>query len=587
MKALYKIRQINKRMFHRVFITYSVVIFLAMAALFLFLSEYYADFIIQREVDRQSDIVDDLKDEIQEKHDFVRQGVRQLYQEERLIEDVAFALQHSYEEYLRYRLDRFSESDSFVPYHFDIFVENYFSRDEEAIAVQIRNENLGTEYVYLYDHTKWNLEMEDQQERPIKEYADEPPPGDMLVISEQINDPVSMDRLGEMLVYFSYDNLDRLLSLQDSAVSSSYVIMNENKDIFYQNGQDTEILIEEVGFQAVETQIRPDDTYYLQSSIDPVSGLMVASLVPEAGMAQLFTYRTTILLIISLLTFLAIGLPYWTLRSYSHRVDLILSKMREVQSGQLDARIEKTRHQDDLSVISDTFNETLDELNDYIHKVYFSRLKQKEAELANLQAQINPHFLYNTLEAIRMKSLKEGARTSSKMIVQLAKLFRYSLKSEELVSVENECNHAREYINLFKARFENLLHADFTIEAGLSEKKMPPFILQPLIENYLIHGFDPGKTDNRLSVDIKSEEQYLRIMICDNGKGISAEKLREIHERLKDQKSSSDSIGLGNVHERIQLKFGKTYGVEVNSEQGVKTVIHVTLPILTGGNSDV
>ncbi|WP_167578657.1 sensor histidine kinase [Jeotgalibacillus proteolyticus] len=589
MKALRYIKKISRRMFYRVFLTYSLIIFLTMSALFVFLSEYYSDFIVQRELDRHETLINEIKSELQEKHQFVNQGIRQLYLEERLIEDLAFALQHDYQEYIGYRLDKFSSSDSFVPYNFDIYVKNYFSRDPEAIALQIRNENLGTEYVYLYDHSRWNqsnhykedhaTEFDTYNSAPVETYQ---PPKDMFIVEEQINDPVSMDRLGKVMVYFSYENINRLLSLRDTPAQGTIFITDEQGNLYYSYGSVSESLIDELNYTVVQKQVKRDDRYYIQSSIDPASQLMVTAVIPEKEIAQLLTYKTTIFSIILVLTVVAIALPYFSLRGYSKRVDEILTKMRDVQNGNLTARIHATKVDDDLTIISHTFNETLDELNNYINKVYFSKLKQTEAELANLQAQINPHFLYNTLEAIRMKSLAEGGRTSAKMIVQLAELFRYSLKSADVVTVEEEMKHALQYIELFKIRFKNQLNSHFEVDEKYYSYYLPPFILQPLIENFLLHGFKRGSEVNQVNVTIYEKENSLKIDIEDNGSGIEGDRLNGIKERLKRGEGSENSIGLGNVNQRIRLKYGEQYGVSITSTPNVKTTVSVMLPLIRG-----
>jgi two-component system, sensor histidine kinase YesM len=587
MKAFLFFKRISKRMFYRVFLTYSLIIFLTMSTLFVFLSEYYSDFIVQREIDRQEAVIDEIKSEIHAKHQFVSQGIRQLYQEERLIEDLAFALQHDYQEYIGYRLDKFSSSDSFVPYNFDIYVKNYFSRDSESIALLVRNESLGTEYVYLFDHGRWNQNNQSKEDtgfmvenHPLpKDMYDVPK--DMYVVEEQINDPVSMDRLGKVMVYFSYENLDRLLSLKDTPSKGSFFITDRNKQLYYSNGNAPERLLKDLSYSAVQKKVNLDERYYIQSSIEPTSQLMITAVISEKEMAQLLTYKLTILSIILLLTILSIALPYIALRGYSKRVDEILNKMKEVQEGNLSARIITANVDDDLTDISHTINKTLDDLNDYIDRVYLSKLKQREAELANLQAQINPHFLYNTLEAIRMKSLAEGGRTSAKMIVQLAQLFRYSLKTVDLVTVENEINHAQQYIELFKIRFQNQLIDNFNVEEKIRDYYMPSFILQPLIENFLLHGFRRDSETNQLTVTIYEQNDRLILEIEDNGSGIEYKKLEDIKSRLKQEEGTSDSIGLGNVHRRIQLKYGSDYGVVIRSVPNVKTSVTVKLPLIS------
>ncbi|MDQ0255866.1 two-component system sensor histidine kinase YesM [Evansella vedderi] len=579
MKTLSFIRKISSRLFHRVFFTYSTIIFLTMVSLFVFLSEYYSDFIVQREIDKHGTIIDEIKSDFHGKHQFVSQGVRNLYLEKDLIQDLAFALQHDYEEYIGYRLDKFANSDSFVPYNFDIYVKNYFSRDDTVVALEIKNETLGTEYAYLFNHGRWRESTKKEMEM---EYDNSSGHGSSFfyTVREQINDPISLERLGTLSVYFTYENLERILSLREETVQGTFLVTDENMNVYFSNGDVADDIIEAINYGTVQKELKLDDLYYIQSSVEPVSELMVTAIIPRNELASLFTYKITILSLIMVLTLLAIALPYFSLRGHSKRVDQIVTKMREVQEGNLNIKIDTGKGNDDLSVISETFNETLDELNNYINKVYTSKIKQKEAELASLQAQINPHFLYNTLEAIRMKSLSEGGRTTAKMIVQLSELFRHSLKTTELVTLEEEQNHAHQYIELFKIRFPGQLTSRFEGSEGLNHYLTPSFILQPLIENFLIHGFKQNSNDNRLEIKMRKKQDILWIEIEDNGNGISEEKLERIKHKLAGGESSSNSIGLANVNQRIKLKYGQDYGVTIESTPGVKTVVTVGLPVI-------
>lgn len=166
------------------------------------------------------------------------------------------------------------------------------------------------------------------------------------------------------------------------------------------------------------------------------------------------------------------------------------------------------------------------------------------------------------------------------MIVQLAHLFRYSLKSADLVPVEDEINHAHQYIELFKVRFPDQLTTELYVEEELKSLYLPPFILQPFIENFLIHGFRRDRQDNHLSVSIHKMGDTAKIIIEDNGTGIEQDRLHSIMERLKEEVGSTSSIGVGNVHRRIRLKYGEGYGVEIKSIAGVKTTVQITLPFM-------
>ncbi|UTR13526.1 sensor histidine kinase [Salipaludibacillus sp. LMS25] len=576
MKTLSFFRKISGKLFHRVFFTYSTIIILTMSSLFLFLSNYYSDFIVQREIDKHGTIIDEIKSDFHEKHQFVSQGVRNLYLEKDLIQDLAFALQHDYEDYIGYRLEKFANSDSFVPYNFDIYVKNYFSRDDTVVALDIKNDTLGTEYFYLFNHLRWYENTQKGTGKGIDGKGN----STFYTVDEIINDPIYLERLGTLSIHFTYENVERILSLRDDTLQGTFLVTDEEMNVSFLHGDLADGVLEDIRFGTVQKEVKLDDLYYIQTSVEPVSNLMITSIIPRKELASLFTYKITILLIIIVLTVIAIVLPYFSLRGHSKRVDQIVTKMRKVQEGNLKIKIDTGQGNDDLSVISETFNETLDELNNYIDKVYTSKIKEKEAELASLQAQINPHFLYNTLEAIRMKSLAEGGRTTAKMIVQLSELFRHSLKTAELVTLEEEQNHARQYIELFSFRFPEQLTSFFVGIEELNRHLIPPFILQPLIENFLIHGFKQNSNDNRLVVRMKEKGSTLLIEIEDNGKGIGEDALERIMCKLERGESTSDSIGLINVNERIKLKYGQGYGVTIESIPDVKTVVTVKLPVI-------
>ncbi|MDT2237568.1 histidine kinase [Paenibacillus larvae] len=136
----------------------------------------------------------------------------------------------------------------------------------------------------------------------------------------------------------------------------------------------------------------------------------------------------------------------------------------------------------------------------YIDRVYRSELKQKDTELIAFQSQINPHFLYNTLEAIRMRALSQGARDVGDMIYILATLFRNSVKKKTIVTMEDEIQHCKIYLDLFRIRYQNRLDYDIDIPDELLQYRLIKLLIQPAIENYVVHGFLPERDDNLIRI---------------------------------------------------------------------------------------
>nr|WP_285865661.1 sensor histidine kinase [Lederbergia lenta] len=273
------------------------------------------------------------------------------------------------------------------------------------------------------------------------------------------------------------------------------------------------------------------------------------------------------------------------MRNYSSRIKDIDSAIREVEKGNLAVRIPEFKQKDELSTIANSFNSMLDELNSYIDRFYVLNIKQQQAELKALQSQINPHFLFNTLEVIRMAAVIEGSKTSSKMIYHLSRLFRYTLDSKETVPLYIELDHTNQYLQLMQLHHPNKLDIIVDIPKDIENIPIQKLILQPVIENYMIHGFRKDQTDNHLEIRVSRVEEKIEITVKDNGIGISKARLKEIMDHLDDKGDVIQSIGLKNVHQRLRLKYGTDYGLSIQSMEGIETIITISIPI--GGNSHV
>ncbi|WP_196220334.1 sensor histidine kinase [Paenibacillus larvae] len=225
----------------------------------------------------------------------------------------------------------------------------------------------------------------------------------------------------------------------------------------------------------------------------------------------------------------------------------------------------------------------------YIDRVYRSELKQKDTELIAFQSQINPHFLYNTLEAIRMRALSQGARDVGDMIYILATLFRNSVKKKTIVTMEDEIQHCKIYLDLFRIRYQNRLDYDIDIPDELLQYRLIKLLIQPVIENYVVHGFLPERDDNLIRISAGLYDDAIQIEVRDNGSGIEPNRLRQLRKGLLEADHSRNgepaSIGLRNVHERIQIFYGIQYGVDIDSMIGEGTSVTITIPAVREMNN--
>ncbi len=273
-------------------------------------------------------------------------------------------------------------------------------------------------------------------------------------------------------------------------------------------------------------------------------------------------------------------LVYFLLRIYKRRILYIANQMQNI-SGDLNVRL-PVQSTDEIGMLSSSFNKMCEALDDYIKLTYAAETKQRVAELNALQAQINPHFLFNTIESIRMKAVEDGNRDLGEMLFLLGNMFRRSIRlNEKIVFLEDEIDYISSYLKLQRFRFNDRIEINIDIPETLLDYGVPKLILQPIVENAIIHGITSTGATGVINITAYEEGSDLLIITKDNGVGMSPLQLEKIRKNTynKEEKTSEIySIGLRNVHERLQLLFGKEYGLTVNSEQSVGTTITLRIP---------
>ena len=271
-------------------------------------------------------------------------------------------------------------------------------------------------------------------------------------------------------------------------------------------------------------------------------------------------------------------------RNYQRQVVDVVETIQAIGQGASHLRIDTATKEQELLLIADNTNTMLDNLDRNIHDIYQLQLNQKDANMRALQAQINPHFMYNTLEFIRMYAVMKSQDELADIIYEFSSLLRNNISDETQVTLESELEFCRKYSYLCMVRHPNSVAYGFTIAEELKKMVIPKFTIQPLVENYFAHGVDYRRKDNVISVKVLKMAGASRILIQDNGRGIKAEKLAEIRHILSNRqleasenKEKRTSIGIINIHERFLLFFGERYSIAVDSEEnkGVRYIIEI------------
>lgn len=235
--------------------------------------------------------------------------------------------------------------------------------------------------------------------------------------------------------------------------------------------------------------------------------------------------------------------------------------------------------------------ELLEQLENRLAESATAGALKTEAELHALQNQINPHFLYNTLEIIRSRALIQGNHDVAEMVESLALQFRYCINSQgELATLQQELDHVHNYLLIQRYRFGDRIRYKEIIhdpEERVMNSKIPMLTLQPIIENALIHGVNPRVEGGCITLRVRASEKRLYLSVEDDGVGIAEEEVKKMRRALqenaavplaREQEKHSSGIAMRNVNQRIRLYFGQGYGVDISSTSGVGTSVFITLP---------
>lgn len=272
-------------------------------------------------------------------------------------------------------------------------------------------------------------------------------------------------------------------------------------------------------------------------------------------------------------------------RGITKPINKMVQIMRRVEEGDFGVTMPDMSYKD-LHVLSSSFNIMLKKIDILMKNMVDKETEKTNAQLKALQAQINPHFLYNTLEVVRSIALENKIKSIAEIAKSLSKIFRYSInRNKEIVTLEEEIEHIRNYIKIQQFRFGNKLEAVFDIQEELMGCKIPRFIIQPLVENSVFHGIETKMDKGRIVVSVSKAEDIINIRVSDNGTGIPPDKLNSLNSALSEYglealKENDTSLGIGilNVNMRLKLLFGDRFRLKLTSTPLVDTTVEIQLP---------
>lgn len=274
-------------------------------------------------------------------------------------------------------------------------------------------------------------------------------------------------------------------------------------------------------------------------------------------------------------------LSYFIPRSITHPIRKLSEVTNQVARGNLSVRSDLNAGAE-VGMLSDSLNTMIDKINELLEQVKKEQIRLRKAEFELLQAQINPHFLYNTLDTIVWLAESGEQKQVVSMVGSLSEFFRMSLnQGKDIVSIREELQHVRSYLEIQQVRYQDILEYEIHIQEELYKYLIPKITIQPLVENALYHGIKNKRGQGRIVITGKMERDCFVIQVQDNGIGMNEERLKQVRDRIYYKvPSSKDIYGLYNVNERIRLNFGEMFGISIESTYGEGTTVNIRLPYM-------
>jgi two-component system sensor histidine kinase YesM len=406
---------------------------------------------------------------------------------------------------------------------------------------------------------------------------------DMLPLSEEVISifgiEVNTDFIKEILAPLSVNKEGEVFLLD----KEGYLIYQSKEEKNKLSSKEVFNQIDLISREEKSGYISDSEGYLFFRSIEKSDWILIYNIQHSSIFRLINEFKNLGLLLMSLfiITFLFLAMVFS--RKLSQPIKNIIIQMKLVESGDLTSEV-KVKTQDEIHQLAQAFNRMVRRLNEHINKAYVAQIKQKDTELNAIRTQIRPHYLYNTLEIIRMSALEEDAENTQKMIFALSEQLKYVIGNSGVkVSLKRELDMIRNYFNIVYIRYEQRIRLEVDIPAELYDCEVLKLMIQPIVENAVIHGLKPKKGKGTVKISASIDDDILIIRIIDDGKGIPHRRLEEVQRGLQTITDHTtdipeENIGLTNVQSRIQLTYGTIYGIHISSKENTGTLTTISIP---------
>ncbi len=419
--------------------------------------------------------------------------------------------------------------------------------------------------------------------------------GKGVVIGAKIKNHSNGKPVGMAVMAFSESSMyNEIYNVSFAGIDEVYItdkngliISAKDKNLIGQNDNPliTNTIIENERTAAADNQYRNfnikinDVNYLVYYSTSLKTGWRIISLTNSDKLVSDISknFRTSLIIFV-ITTFLVFLLAVFITQSITLPLKNIIKAMRKTSVNSY-PEVAVTGN-DEITYLGKTFNQMSQRIQSLIDEIKLMNKKEKQAQFKALQSQINPHFLYNTLDSVNWLGYLSGNDDICQIVNSLSKFFRLSLnKGNDFYSISDELEHVKSYINIQKIKYKSHIEFVFDIENTCLKYKTLKILLQPLVENSICHGIEPLGGKGIIEIKIYSKNNVIKMVVSDNGIGINKQPLEVLKDSFKND-SLSKGYGLANIDERIKLYFGAEFGVHIENNQESGTKVTITIPII-------
>lgn len=405
-----------------------------------------------------------------------------------------------------------------------------------------------------------------------------------LQIVKLVRDNLTMDSLGVLRTGVRVSALERIQENVDFASSGVILLLDADNQIIV--GEESKLTEQaDTLFNRWNASFRyriDGEEYQIVYQVSDYTGFKAIGILPAREIASaVVPVQIAMMVTILVGLILSIGLSVFMSRFMGMPIRKTVQALREVAKGDFTVRLEEER-KDEFGEINREFNYTIGRMEELLEEIAQSKMLNKEMEFKALQAQINPHFLYNALDTINWMARKEEKEEICEMVSAVSNLLRISISNKEtMFTLEKELDYVRDYLYIQQTRYRARFEAIYEIDEQIQSQKIPKLTIQPLVENAIVHSVEVRKEKTRLTIRAYRRKENVYIEIEDTGIGMSEKMLENLLKPQKekvDMKTAHTGLGVYAVHQRIQYMFGEAYGLQIYSEEGKGTRVVICIP---------